>query len=81
LNQKVYSFISMRFRVREPLLAVQNESGVSPRFMTIEPGSVITIKGKEEQSGFVDVSYRGQIVQVYMRDLEKRADRVRGQTG
>jgi hypothetical protein len=48
--------------------------------MTIDPGSVITIKGKEEQSGFVDVSYRGQIVKVYMRDIEKRAHRVKGQT-
>jgi hypothetical protein len=50
-------------------------------FVTIEPGSVITVNDKEHESGFVDVSYRGRIVQVFMRDVEKRADRVDGQTG
>ena len=55
---------------------------MKPVFTTIEPGSVITVKGKEEeQSGFVDVLHAGQIVKVYMRDIEKRADRVEGQTG
>jgi hypothetical protein len=50
-------------------------------FVTIEPGSLITVNDKEQESGFVDVSYRGQTVQVFMRDVEKRADRVDGQTG
>ena len=45
-------------------------------FVTIEPGSLITVNDKEQESGFVDVSYRGQTVQVFMRDVEKRADRV-----
>ena len=53
---------------------------MNPLFITIDPGSVITIKGKEEQSGFVDVSYCGRIVKVAMRDIERRADRVKGQT-
>ena len=48
-------------------------------FMTIEPGSVTTMNDKEHEFGFVDVSYRGQIVQVFLRDVEKRADRVDGQ--
>lgn len=70
----------MRYRVREPLLAVRNEPGVKTVFMTIEPGSLITVKGTEQQSGFVEVSYSDEIVVVFMRDIEKRADRVEGQT-
>ena len=49
-------------------------------FMTIDPGSMITIKGKEEHPGFVDLSYCGRIVKVAKRDIERRADRVKGQT-
>lgn len=41
---------------------------MKPGYITIEPCSVITVKGIEEQSGFVDVSYRGQIVKVFLRD-------------
>jgi hypothetical protein len=41
---------------------------MKPGYIAIEPGSVITVKGIEEQSGFVDVSYRGQIVKVFLRD-------------
>jgi hypothetical protein len=48
--------------------------------MTIEPGSVISVD-KERQSGFVDVYYGDQIVKVFVRDLEKRVDRVEGQSG
>jgi len=73
--------VGLRYRVREPLLAVYNEPGMETVFVTIEPGSVITVRDKEHESGFVDVSYRGQIVQVFMRDVERRADRVESQTG
>jgi hypothetical protein len=37
---------------------------MKPACITIEPGSVITVKGIEEQSGFVDVFYRGRMVKV-----------------
>jgi hypothetical protein len=70
----------LRYPVQEPLLAVYNEPGMETAFVTIEPGSVITVRDKHE-FGFVDVSYPGQIVQVFMRDVERRADRVEGQTG
>jgi len=72
--------VTLRYRVREPLLAVYNEAGRKTVFVTIEPGSVITMEDKAHESGFVDVSYRGQNLQVFMRDVEKRADRVEGQT-
>jgi hypothetical protein len=36
------------------------------------------LEGEVEQTGFVDVSYEGQIVKVFMRDIENGADRVEG---
>jgi chemotaxis family two-component system response regulator Rcp1 len=67
---------AVRYRVREPLLAIRNEPEVHTEFMTIERGCLITVKGQVEQSEFVDVSYEGQIVKVFMRDIENGADRV-----
>ena len=49
--------------------------------LTIAPGSLVTLKGEVEDTGFVDVLYEGQIVKVYMRDIEKSADRVEEQAG
>ena len=40
---------------------------------------MITVKAKVQQSEFVDVFYHGQVVSVFMRDIEKNADRVEGQ--
>jgi hypothetical protein len=37
------------------------------------------MKGEVEETGFVDVLYEGQVVKVYMRDIEESADRVEGQ--
>jgi chemotaxis family two-component system response regulator Rcp1 len=70
---------AVKYRVREPLLAVLNEPGTPTVLLTIGRGSVITVKAKVQQSGFVDVSYEGQLVNVFMRDIEKSADRVEGQ--
>jgi hypothetical protein len=42
---------------------------------------LITLKGEVEDTGFVDVLYEGQIVKVYMSDIEKSADRVEGHAG
>jgi hypothetical protein len=71
----------LKYRVHEPLLAVLGEPGMPGAFMTIEPGSVITVKGDVKQSGFVEVGYGSQIVKAFMRDIEKRADRVEGHAG
>jgi hypothetical protein len=49
---------------------------MEPVLMTIEPGSLITVIGKEQQFGVVVVSYGGQIVTAYTRVIEKRADRL-----
>jgi len=49
--------------------------------LTIAPGSLITLEGQVEETGFMDVLYGGQNVKVYMRDIEKSADRVEGHAG
>jgi len=59
---------------------VGNEPGIRSAFITIERGSLITVKGEVEQSGFVDVSYQGQVVKMFLCDIEKNADRVESQT-
>jgi hypothetical protein len=63
----------MNYRVREPLLAVRNEVPKPFGFVTIPAGSVITL-GEVQDSGFVDVLYDREIVAVFMRDVEARAD-------
>ena len=69
----------MRFRVLKPLLGNSSRAGVAAVLITIGPGSVITVRDEVEETGFVDVFYEGQIVKVYMRDIEERAERVEGQ--
>jgi chemotaxis family two-component system response regulator Rcp1 len=72
---------AVTYRVREPLLAIRNDLGMPPQFLTIERGHVITVKGEVEETGFVDVSYEGQIVKSFMPDIENGAERVEGQAG
>ena len=71
----------MTYRVLKPLLAIRHEPGVATVIVTIASGSLITLKGEVEDTGFVDVLYEGQIVKVYMSDIEKSADRVEGHAG
>lgn len=71
----------LKYRVREPLLAILGDPGMVGKFITIEPGSVITVKGTGQHFGFVDVRFGDLPVKVFMRDIEKRADRVEGQAG
>jgi hypothetical protein len=71
-----YIFSPLTYYVREPLLAVCNEPGMSTVFLTIAPGSVITLQGEVQLSGFVDVLYEDRIVLVFKRDLDLRAARM-----
>jgi hypothetical protein len=69
----------MKYRFREPLLAILKGPVSSVGFLTIKRGSVITVKGDEQACGFVEVNYEGQIVLAFMRGIQLRADRLRGQ--
>jgi hypothetical protein len=68
----------VKYRVREPLLAVVKEPEMPATIMTIEPGSIIALNDEVQLFGFVKVVYAGQIVLVFMSDIENGADRVEG---
>jgi hypothetical protein len=70
--------VSVTYRVLKPLLAIRHEPGVAAVLLTLSPGSLFTLKGEVEETGFVDVLYAGQVVKVYMRDIEESAERVEG---
>lgn len=69
----------MKYHVRESLSAVLKAPAGSIAFLTIDAGSVITVKGVVGLYGFVEANYGGDDILVFMRDLELRADRVQGQ--
>ena len=69
----------MKFYIRETLSAVLKEHAGSIAFMSIDAGSVISVKGDVGAYGFVEANYGGDEVLVFMRDLDLRADRVQGQ--
>ena len=70
--------LPVTYRVLKPLLAIRHEPGAATVLLTIAPGSLITMKGEVEETGFVDVLYEGRVVKVYLRDIEESADRVEG---
>lgn len=70
-----------KYCVHDPLLAILRKPGTPAEAITIEPGSIITVKGDVNQFGFLDVQYEDQVVKVFMADIEKKADRVEGQAG
>ena len=64
----------MTYRAREPFLAFRYDSSVPRRFITITAESVITLQSEVHPSGLVSVLYNGQIVTVFMKDIEMRAE-------
>lgn len=78
VSYKPYSSLCYEYHVRETLSAVLKEPAGSIAFMTIDAGSVITVKGDVGAYGFVEANYAGEDVLVFMRDLELRADRAQG---
>ena len=69
----------MKYYVREPLLAILKGPVSSVGFLTIKSGSVVTVKGDEQEYGLVEVDYGGKTVLAFRRGIQLRADRVRGQ--
>ena len=69
---------AVKYRVREPLLAILKEPVSCVTYLTIKRDAVITVKGDQQVYGFVEVIYEGQIVLAFRRGIELRADRVRG---
>lgn len=66
----------MKYYVREALSAVFKEPAGSISFLTIDSGSVVTVKGDVGLYGFVEANYGGDDILVFMPDLERLADRL-----
>ena len=43
----------------------------------MEPGNVFTIRG-EERPSMVNVMYQRRVVTVFLKDIEERAEKIRG---
>ena len=66
----------MKYYIKESLPAVLKEPAGSIAFMTIDAGSVITVRNDVGVFGFAEANYAGDDVLVFMPDLELRADQV-----
>lgn len=64
----------MRYRIREPFVAVRPSDGNGFQFLTLHPGDLIVIRGSVQESGLVDVVYDGVVIAAFMRDIEARAE-------
>jgi hypothetical protein len=70
----------MTYLVRESFEAVMRRDASTLGYITIMPGSTVTILGEEQQSGFVRISYMDRIVTASMRDIREKAKLVDGGT-
>jgi hypothetical protein len=59
----------MTYLVRESFQAVIRRDASSIAYITIMPGSLLTVLGDAEQSGTVRVSYMDRIAAAFMRDI------------
>lgn len=66
----------MGYRVRMPFVAVRSGGDGTFRFVSIEAGTVITVKGQTQHSGLVEIHYGGETVAAFMRDIEDRCERI-----
>ena len=71
----------MTYRASAAFLAVRSDPSGPSTFVTIQAGSIITVKGEALQSGLVDVLHNGQTVAAFMRDIESRAERLQDRVG
>lgn len=68
----------VQYRVTTAFLALRPSPDL-PRFVTIPAGTVLTLLSPSEDSGFVDISYCGETVAAFSRDLEERCENVKVQ--
>ena len=66
----------MVYRVRMPFVAVRSGGDGTFRFVSIEAGAVITLKGQTQHSGLVEIHYAGETVAAFMRDIQDRCEPV-----
>ena len=68
----------MVYLVREPFEAVMRPDASSLGYITIMPGSPVTVLDEAGQSGTVRISYMDRIATASMRDIWEKAKLVDG---
>jgi len=67
--------MAQSYRVVSAFVAIKPaEDGY--KTITIPVGSVIHVSGEVQKSGLIDVELNGEIVAVFMRDIDARAERL-----
>ena len=75
MRRKVLKRMGRSYRVVSPFVAIKSvEDG--HKTITIPAGSQIQVCGEVQKSGLVDVELNGEIVAVFMRDIDSRAKRL-----
>jgi hypothetical protein len=63
----------MRYRVKAAFIAVHRRKDGTSDFIHLEPGTVFTIRGRE-QAGMVNILHQRRIVTVFVADIKQRAE-------
>jgi len=62
----------MKYCVQIAFLGVCRQKDGTSEFVTLEPGTVFTVRG-EVHGGFVKVMYQRRMLSVFVKDVETRA--------
>jgi hypothetical protein len=65
----------MKYRVKNPFMAVHRRNDGTSEFVQLQPGMVLTVRSGE-RNGMVNVMYDRRILAVFMSDIEERAVQV-----
>ena len=67
----------IHYRLNTPLVAIKMPvDGAHGVLITVESGSIVVVVGEARKTGLIDVSYTGETVAIFVRDLEDRADNI-----
>jgi hypothetical protein len=59
------------FRLEQPVTGLR-EKVTSHRFVTLPPGSILTVVRPSFCMGLVEAQWDGEVVEVFLRDLQER---------
>jgi hypothetical protein len=68
--------MAVTYRARESFLSVRYDQPTPFKFVTVAPGSIITLQSAVHPSGLVSVLYDGQISVAFMKDIEAKAEMI-----
>ena len=67
-------FYMLCYRVIAPIFAIVQSSG-GRHIIEITEGEVLSIPENAPQKGFIEVSYKGRSINIFIQDVLKRAER------